>query len=107
MDQTTRNIAAAGRNGKFDSELWLSAHVQVKTTHGASNPSQLGKNHQRKDSVGSREGFVSATIRHHPIHAEILGTKTKPPTTADVIASTSTAAEPQSLACLRSGCFSS
>src|SRR5437763_335578 len=98
MDQTTRNIAAAGRNDKTGSEFSLTAHVQVKTTHGASNPSQLGRNHHRKDSVCSQESSDSPAIVHHPIHAAILGAKTMPPTTADVSASTSTPAELQSLA---------
>ena len=33
----------------FDARL--AAHVQVETTHGASNPSQLGANHQRNNAV--------------------------------------------------------
>src|SRR5438309_7760091 len=103
MNQTTRNRAAAGRTGSGASDAWLVAQVQVNTTHGASSPSQLGKNHQRNDSVRLSPVAISPSMTHHPAAAQIFGTKTTPPTTAAVSASTNTAAEPQSLACLMSG----
>src|SRR3954453_18239414 len=106
MNQTTKNMAAAGRSGSGSSDARLVAHVQVETTHGASSPSQLGKYHQRNGSARSSARVLSPSMAHHPAAAQILGTKTRPPTTAAVNAATDTAAEPQSLACLMSGSVS-
>src|SRR5579883_252294 len=105
MNQTTKNMATAGRAGITTFDARLAAQVQVKTTHGASSPNQLGKNHHRHRTAWLSP-MVLSTSMSHPAAAQIFGTKIMPPITTAIVASTNTAADPQSLACLMSGSVS-